>query len=35
LKAPSDIAFLKDGRLLISDTGNHRVLICSVIYEES
>jgi len=28
---PSDIAFLPDGRLAISDTGNDRVLICRVL----
>jgi len=30
---PSDIAFLPDGRLAISDTGNDRVLICRVLAE--
>ena len=28
---PSDLAFLPDGRLAISDTGNNRVLICQVL----
>ncbi len=33
LKAPSDLAFGADGRLIISDTGNHRLLVCRVAYE--
>lgn len=34
LREPSDIAALADGRLVISDTGNNRLLVCRVIYEE-
>jgi DNA-binding beta-propeller fold protein YncE len=34
LKGPSDIVRLADGRLLISDTGNNRLLVCRVILEE-
>ncbi len=34
LQNPSDIAVLPDNRLLISDTGNNRLLVCKVIYEE-
>jgi len=32
LKEPYDIAFMPDGRLLISDSGNHRLVVCRVIY---
>ena len=32
LKEPSDIAFLADGRLLISDSGNTRLLVCRIIF---
>jgi hypothetical protein len=34
LKEPSDVAALADGRLVISDTGNNRLLVCRVISEE-
>ncbi|MGH8016639.1 MAG: hypothetical protein ACREBV_10640, partial [Candidatus Zixiibacteriota bacterium] len=30
LKEPSDIIMLRDGRLLIADTGNRRLLLCRV-----
>jgi len=33
LKNPSDMVKLKDGCLLISDSGNNRLLVCRVIYE--
>ncbi len=33
LKNPSDLAFAADGRLIIADTGNHRLLVCSVAYQ--
>ncbi|MFQ5453017.1 MAG: NHL repeat-containing protein [Candidatus Zixiibacteriota bacterium] len=35
LKEPSDIIFLPDRTLLISDTGNNRLLVLSIIYEEN
>lgn len=31
---PSDIAVLADGQLLISDTGNNRLVLCQVMYPE-
>jgi len=31
LREPSDLAVLADGRLLIADTGNNRLLVCRVI----
>jgi|GEM_PF-516776 len=34
LSNPSDLAFLTDGRLLISDTGNDRLLVCLVMFED-
>lgn len=34
LREPSDIAILPDGRLVISDTGHDRLLICRVINAE-
>ncbi|HUV31225.1 MAG TPA: NHL repeat-containing protein [Acidobacteriota bacterium] len=34
LRKPSDVAVLRDGRLVIADTGNHRLLVCTVVYEE-
>jgi len=34
LKNPSDIIILKDGRLIISDSGNHRLLVCRVMFEK-
>lgn len=34
LRAPFDLAMLPDGRLAISDTGNHRLLICRILYED-
>jgi len=30
LNGPSDIILLEDGRLLISDTANHRLLVCRI-----
>jgi len=33
LKEPSDIALLSDGRLIIADSGNNRLLVCRVVYE--
>ncbi|MFQ6008300.1 MAG: NHL repeat-containing protein [Candidatus Zixiibacteriota bacterium] len=33
LKEPSDIVLLSSGRLIISDSGNNRLLVCRVIYE--
>ncbi len=30
MKAPSDIILLRDGRLLISDSGNRRLLVCRI-----
>lgn len=33
LKGPSDILFLSDDLLLLSDTGNNRLLVCRVLYE--
>lgn len=35
LKEPGDVALLDDGRLMIVDSGNDRVLICLVIYDET
>ncbi len=34
LQEPSDLALLLDGRLLISDTGNDRLLVCRIILDE-
>ena len=34
LNAPTDLALPRDGRLLISDTGNNRVLVCKIVNEE-
>jgi len=31
LKHPSDLVFVPDGRLVISDTGNDRLLVCQVL----
>lgn len=33
LKKPSDIIILPDNRLLISDTGNNRLLVCRIFYD--
>jgi DNA-binding beta-propeller fold protein YncE len=33
LRNPSDMVRLKDGRILVSDTGNNRLLVCRVLYE--
>ncbi len=33
LKAPADLAFTADGRLVISDSGNHRLMICRIVFE--
>ena len=35
LKEPGDVALLNDGRLMIVDSGNDRVLVCRVIYDET
>ncbi len=35
LHNPTDLVFLSDGRLLIVDTGNNRLVVCRVIYEGS
>ncbi|MCX6834993.1 MAG: NHL repeat-containing protein [candidate division Zixibacteria bacterium] len=32
LVRPSDLAFTPDGRLVISDTGNNRLLVCQFLY---
>jgi len=34
LKEPSDIAVLPDGRLLVADSGNSRLLVCRVMYSD-
>ncbi len=34
LKEPSDIVMLTDGRLLISDSGNDRLLVCRIVFDE-
>jgi len=31
LKEPSDIILLRDGRLVISDSGNQRILVCRIV----
>ena len=31
LKQPSDLILLRDGRLLISDSGNRRILVCRIV----
>lgn len=33
MKKPSDILLLSDNRLLISDTGNDRLLVCRIFYD--
>jgi len=33
LRNPSDLAFAADGRLIIADTGNHRLLLCRIAYQ--
>jgi len=35
LKQPSDIITLSPDRLLISDSGNNRILLCRIIYEDN
>ena len=35
LKDPGDVALLNDGRLMIVDSGNDRILICRIIYDET
>lgn len=35
LKEPSDIILLRDGRLMISDSGNRRVLVCRIVRGDS
>jgi DNA-binding beta-propeller fold protein YncE len=35
LKEPGDVALLNDGRLMIVDSGNDRVLVCRIIYDET
>ncbi|UCD63681.1 MAG: NHL repeat-containing protein [Candidatus Zixiibacteriota bacterium] len=34
LKQPSDIAVLSPEKLLIADTGNNRLLVCRIVYDE-
>ncbi len=34
LKNPSDLLLLPDGMLLISDTGNNRLVLCRIVYED-
>ncbi len=34
LKQPSDIIILPDGRLVISDSSNNRLLVCRILFEE-
>jgi len=34
LKSPSDILSLRNDRLLIADTGNNRLVICRILYNE-
>jgi streptogramin lyase len=34
MKNPADLAFTGDGRLVISDAGNHRLLVCRVIHDQ-
>lgn len=33
LRQPSDLCFTSDGRLVISDTGNNRMIVCRILYE--
>lgn len=35
LRHPSDVAFTTEGHLAISDTGNDRLLICRIMYEDA
>jgi DNA-binding beta-propeller fold protein YncE len=35
LKEPGDVALLNDGRLMIVDSGNNRILVCLIIYDET
>jgi DNA-binding beta-propeller fold protein YncE len=35
LRRPSDMAFTTEGHLAISDTGNDRLLICRIMYDET
>lgn len=34
LREPTDIVLLSDDRLLVSDSGNNRLLVCRIIYNE-
>ncbi|UCG60630.1 MAG: NHL repeat-containing protein [Candidatus Zixiibacteriota bacterium] len=34
MKNPSDLIMLPPNRLLISDSGNNRILVCRIVYEE-
>jgi hypothetical protein len=34
LKEPSDMVILPDERLMISDSGNNRLLVCRILFEE-
>lgn len=34
LRRPSDICFTSNGRLVISDTGNDRMIVCRILYED-
>jgi len=33
MKEPSDLLLLPSGRLLITDSGNNRILVCRIVYE--
>ena len=33
LRNPSDLCLLNEGRLVIADTGNNRLLVCRILYE--
>ena len=35
MKGPSDILFQPPDRLLISDSGNNRILVCLIVYEDN
>jgi hypothetical protein len=34
LNHPADVAVLSSGRLAIADSGNNRLLICRIIYQQ-
>jgi hypothetical protein len=35
LKRPSDLIVLPPDRLLISDSGNNRILVCRIVFEDN